>query len=246
MRAADALRAWERAGRVPPVRRGAELLTALSHAAVGAGAGAPGDPDDLPVGRRDALLLGLYRDSFGDRIDAVSSCPACGVVVELAASCAGLLSATAPAPVTPVDIDGYHVVWRPVTGADLSSIADTDLPDGAAESLLRRCTLEARGPSGAVPDGELPAPVRAAVVDAMARADPDAEIVFAVYCPECGEKWESQLDVASFVWTRVRALAHRVLREVHTLARAYGWTEPEVLALSEPRRAAYLRLVGDA
>jgi hypothetical protein len=32
---------------------------------------------------------------------------------------------------------------------------------------------------------------------------------------------------------------------VHTLAAAYGWTEPEVLALSEPRRAAYLRLVGD-
>jgi hypothetical protein len=33
------------------------------------------------------------------------------------------------------------------------------------------------------------------------------------------------------------------LHEVDLLARAYGWTEPEVLALSEARRAAYLRLV---
>jgi hypothetical protein len=246
VRAADALRAWERAGRVPPVRRGAELLTALSAATVVAGAEVPGDPDDLPVGRRDALLLDLYRDSFGDRIDALSSCTACGVVVELAASCAGLLSGAAPAHVAPVDVDGYHVVWRPVTGADLSWIAQIDDPDEAADALLHRCTVEVRGPFGAVADGELPAPVRAAVADAMARADPDAEISFTVHCPECGAQWESQLDVASFVWTRVRALAHRVLREVHTLALAYGWTEPEVLALSEPRRAAYLRLVGDA
>jgi hypothetical protein len=29
---------------------------------------------------------------------------------------------------------------------------------------------------------------------------------------------------------------------VHVLARAYGWTESEVLALGERRRAAYLEL----
>jgi hypothetical protein len=34
-----------------------------------------------------------------------------------------------------------------------------------------------------------------------------------------------------------------VLGDVHELARAYGWSEPEVLALSPWRRAAYLALV---
>jgi hypothetical protein len=236
VRAADALAAWERAGRVPPARRGAELLSA---------AGDGVDPDAIPVGRRDALLLDLYRTAFGDRLDALSACPSCGVVVEVVASCAGLLSGAAPEPVTPVDTDGYHVEWRPVTGADLSSIVDEDDPADAAALLLDRCVTGARGPAGPVPAGELPAPVRAAVVGAMARADPYAEIAFAVRCPDCGTGWESQLDVGEFLWARVQARAHQVLHEVHRLAVAYGWTEPTVLALSEARRAAYLRLVGD-
>jgi hypothetical protein len=246
VRAADALRAWERVASVPAARRGAELLSAVLTPTQGPAPLVSGvDADDLPVGRRDALLLDLHRTAFGDRLDALAACPSCGVVVEVEASCAGLLSGLAPQPVVPVEVDGYHVVWRPVTGADLASIVDDDGPEAAAATLLRRCLVEARGPAGPVPDGRLPGPVRAAVLDAMARADPGAEIAFAVRCPDCGAGWESQLDVAAFVWARVQARAHQVLHEVHTLALAYGWTEPEVLALSEPRRAAYLRLVGD-
>ena len=39
------------------------------------------------------------------------------------------------------------------------------------------------------------------------------------------------------------ARARALLAAVHTLARAYGWSEPDVLALSEQRRAAYLEMV---
>jgi hypothetical protein len=48
------------------------------------------------------------------------------------------------------------------------------------------------------------------------------------------------------VWTELRAHARRLLREVDVLARAYGWTEPDVLALDERRRAAYLELAAEA
>ena len=41
----------------------------------------------------------------------------------------------------------------------------------------------------------------------------------------------------------VQARARRLLREVDVLARAYGWTEADVLALSEQRRTAYLEIV---
>ena len=66
-----------------------------------------------------------------------------------------------------------------------------------------------------------------------------------VTCAACGANFQSDLDVAAFVWTEVEAHARRVLLDVDILARAYGWTEGDVLALSEARRAAYLRLVAD-
>jgi hypothetical protein len=77
----------------------------------------------------------------------------------------------------------------------------------------------------------------------MADADPLAEVLVSLTCPECGTAFDADVDIASFVWSEVEARALRVLHDVGVLAGAYGWSEPEVLALSEPRRAAYLRLV---
>ena len=37
--------------------------------------------------------------------------------------------------------------------------------------------------------------------------------------------------------------AKRLLMDVHLLARAYGWSEAEVLALSPARRRFYLEMV---
>ncbi len=148
---------------------------------------------------------------------------------------------------TPVELAGFRVLWRPLTGVDLAAVAAAGLSTvEAADELWRRCLVEASGPAGPVAAEAVPARVRAAVLDALVRADPFVEITFAVSCPQCGTHWNSQLDPAAFAWDRIQARARQALRDVHTLARAYGWTEPDVLALSEPRRAAYLRLVLDA
>ena len=41
----------------------------------------------------------------------------------------------------------------------------------------------------------------------------------------------------------IHAWAKRTLREVHTLASAYGWSEREILSMSAVRRALYLEMV---
>jgi len=46
-----------------------------------------------------------------------------------------------------------------------------------------------------------------------------------------------------FFWAELAAEAKRLLREVDALARAYGWREADILALSSQRRHAYLELV---
>src|SRR6266545_3046820 len=112
----------------------------------------------------------------------------------------------------------------------------------AERMLLSRCVTVARGPDGEVEATALPAPVRAALSRTMAEADPLAEVLVNVTCPACGTAFIADLDVGEYVWTEVRARAQRLLREVDALAHVYGWTESEVLALGERRRAAYLAL----
>jgi hypothetical protein len=36
-----------------------------------------------------------------------------------------------------------------------------------------------------------------------------------------------------------------LIREIHTLARAYHWREPDILPLSHERRQEYLRLIAE-
>jgi hypothetical protein len=78
----------------------------------------------------------------------------------------------------------------------------------------------------------------------MSNADPMADIHLALNCPSCEHKWMAPFDIVAFLWREISAAARRLLREVHTLASAYGWTESEILALSPVRRRAYLEMIG--
>jgi hypothetical protein len=49
-------------------------------------------------------------------------------------------------------------------------------------------------------------------------------------------------DIEEYFWVEVAARAMRILREIHILARAYGWREADILAMSTRRRQAYLEL----
>ena len=88
-------------------------------------------------------------------------------------------------------------------------------------------------------------PAAAALVDdLLADADPLAEIVARVVCVDCGTDVEVDLDPGAGLG-RGGGGRHRLLHDVDALARAYGWSEPDVLALGERRRAAYVSLVLD-
>lgn len=246
--AAEVLAVWERAAAEPATTRPAALLDAAGSAgSVGAADLSATDlgTSELPLGARDAALLRLYAATFGDHLDALAACPSCGTAVELSLSCAELLGGcTGGAPVQPLKY-GYVVDWRLPTTADLAAASTARSAAEAGALLLRRCVLAAALDGAPVSADELPDDVREAVGAAMAAADPLAEIALDLGCPHCRYVWSSRLDVAEFVWQRLDAAAQHLFREVHELARGYGWTEPQILALSPARRATYLRLVGN-
>lgn len=90
---------------------------------------------------------------------------------------------------------------------------------------------------------DLPDETIEAVSRAMLEADPQAEITLHLTCPACGHEWDLLFDIVDFFWREISAQAQRLLREIDALARAYGWTEREILNLPAQRRQTYLEML---
>lgn len=230
----DLLDAWERAMPLDPTGRALALLAT--------GAAGADDVAALPVGVRDGRLLDLHASLFGPDLEATVGCPACGERLELALT-VDQVRAGPPRQVEVLHLDGYDVRVRPPDSRDLAAVARLD-PAAAETALLRRCISVVDGT--AVVDSsvdELPASAVAAVEEAMLAADPQAEVRVALTCEPCGHRWSAAVDVGTFLWARLDAWARRCAADVHALARAYGWREADILAMSPWRRSLYLAMV---
>jgi hypothetical protein len=139
-----------------------------------------------------------------------------------------------------IDIHGQHQRFRCPTSRDLAQIArSTDL-DQAADQLLQACA----GSDVTLPkDPETRRRLREAVEDALEAADPWADLSLLFQCPVCEFSGDACLDIGQVLWENLDARARQLFNDVHRLAQAYGWSEQQILALSDARRAAYLARV---
>jgi hypothetical protein len=241
MHDAALLEAWETArSRVYPLR-GTALLAAAE----------PGHDEralaSLPLGEVARRLLVLHAQWFGGALVSVCVCPDCGESVEARCDPVALRAAAPePPPVVPLTLDahGYAVRYRLPAPLDLAYAARAGTAYAARRLLLERCVLEAVHHGVRCAAANLPEQVVAALAAAMEAADPLAEISLEIGCPACGATWTAVLEPERFLLAAVEETARDVLRDVHQLARAYGWSEAESLALSRARRRAYLDLIG--
>jgi hypothetical protein len=234
--AAEILAVWETGARQHPVDRALTVLAAFSGKS----------RQELAresVGRRDAGLLDAYRSLFGQELEAFAECPECGERLEY----------SIPAPVHTDDPQEQHAIefseghlalrMRLPDSTDLSAIRDSRDSAGAGRLLAERCIVEARSGDELFAAPELPDRVIELAGARIAQADPMAEILIDLTCSACRHCWQVLLDIESFLWARVHALAKRLLGEVHVLASAYGWSEADILAMSGARRQLYLEMV---
>lgn len=200
----------------------------------------------LPLGGRDALLLKLRKRLFGEAIDVLAHCPQCAAPVEASFNASDLLLVPAAESTTTVQelvasVNGTCVPFRLPDSNDLLALERCGDAVVARQLLLERCLLSAD--VGANGDARaLPAPLQATLVQAMAKADPQADLQLGLRCPDCGHDWQPPFDIARFLWQELHAWALRMLREVDLLAQAYHWGEADILGLSPRRRQAYLEL----
>jgi hypothetical protein len=206
----------------------------------------------LPVGRRDALLLGVRAATLGPRLESLADCPACAAQLEFSLD-TGEVRARIDAAEDRADqgpatyrlaADGLDLVYRLPDSLDLLALGSCPDAAGGRALLVRRCVLSARRDGQDVRPEELPAGALALVEAEMAGRDGGAEIDLDLTCEACGHAWRTSLDAAGFFWTEIDALATRLLSEVAALAQAYGWREADILAMSAARRQRYLELAG--
>jgi C4-type Zn-finger protein len=227
-----ALDVWEAGLTMTPAARALLLLDAAGHL----------DAGGWPIGRRDQTLVRAYL-AANRSLAAVADCPACGEQLDLDLDPSELGTAyVAEVPVT-VECDGYRVVARLPTGADLVRLPVSESPDVLRAELLGRCVVSAEQAGTAVEPSMLPESVVVAVESALEQADPGADVQLVMSCAACGAEWPESFDVVRFVWTSVESAARRLAIDVHVLAQAYGWAEAEILGLSSFRRHLYLSAV---
>lgn len=189
---------------------------------------------------RNLLALERHARLFGATVELLGQCATCETPVEFEIElprCIALL----PPLQAPAAQDAWYdcpdagetVRFRLPTPEDLYAVEALDGAAAFADALLQRCLATATG---------LDAAQRDAVSRRMQALMPGASLDFALQCPQCGHHWQAPLQPVDMLWRVLRAHAERLLADVALLARRFSWSERDILALSRPRRAAYLQL----
>jgi hypothetical protein len=226
----DLLELWERGSRLHPLDQGLLALRA-AHPEV-----TPTALAGWTLGRRNRALLELHSACFGPGLRAWAACEYCTEKMEFEVDARSLLTTLAQdsQPLQTVVVNGH--TFRLPSSRDLAQAVQAGEPVQGVFRLLQLCHVGEDFGEWSEEEVDM-------VGEQFARADPMAEPRLELACPECGEAQEQTLDPVDFLWSQVQAVARRVLVEIHTLASAYGWSEREILGMSNLRRSLYLQMV---
>ena len=236
--APDILKVWEQGHAEHPLDRALTLL----HAAF------PDTPRDklaeLSIGQRDAYLMKLRELTFGSKLSCFAECPGCKERLEFVVSTSDiLLFPEASEKNYELEIGEALVQYRMPNSLDLAAVARCGDIDAARNILVQNCVLQVIRDSASVDWSELPALSEEKLEEHMAEQEPQADVILDLHCPACDHQWQSVFDIGSYFWAELNTKARRLLYNVHTLALAYGWSESDILSMSDTRRQYYLGLV---
>lgn len=199
------------------------------------------------LGTRDAALFRLHSALFGPELHTLTQCPACGETLESAFDCAQFGGGDASVPVpTALALreQDWEIEFRLPSSNDVMALREAAVdPALAVAALLRRCVLRVRQGEREASADELPTALVAQLEVRMAEYDPLADLRLTLTCPACATAWAAAFDIGGYLWESLDDWAQDLLSEVHQLARAYGWREHDILALTPVRRRFYLDLV---
>ncbi|MEM8796314.1 MAG: hypothetical protein AAGE61_12165 [Pseudomonadota bacterium] len=184
----------------------------------------------LPLGMRDRLVMRIRANHVAGPMLAEPGCTSCGATFEITVEPqeVGLLGPTEP--IDPgerdVAISAQTLSLRPVALSDLIAVEAIADPGAAAQAF-----------AGRVCDADVDLTDLSEALEAL---DPAADIWLNTQCPECGAPHSFALDPVHFFAIELSQIAQRTLQDVVDIARVFHWSEADILALPEARRAFYV------
>jgi len=234
--ASEIVRVWEWGQNKHPVDRAVMLLSLVQPELTAEQVAA------LTVGQRNTRLLTVRERTLGGQLDGFAQCPQCGEQLEFGVAIEAIRRPEPTAQEFVLASDAYTLHCRLPNSRDLAALVMADDAETARRRLIERCVQAVDHTGAPFPVEALPATLFADLADAVTEHDPQAAMFFALACPACGHEWSVLFDIVAFFWTELGDRAKRLLMDVHTLARAYGWCEAEILGMSALRRQFYLDL----
>lgn len=244
---------WEQGLDRPLLWKTSELLAAAFSGLNTSRAGS------LSIGERDARLLTLREYLFGSTFHNLAACPQCSQPVEWQVNIADIRIQAShdpePGRQFRLKSKGYDVQFRLPSSQDIEAVlaslpvshTSTDKGDSGASlqanQLLERCILSVTWKGKPRAADKLPHSLRELVSQKMQSEDPQADIKMLLNCPYCKHSWHTCFDIAVYLWEEIHRWALRILHTVHRLAKAYHWSEHDILDMSPRRRQMYLQMI---
>jgi hypothetical protein len=201
-----------------------------------------GGPDrdwtSLVITDFEFLLLSVRAARFGQQLSLAFACPHCRELAEVRFRVSDFLESIKPRAVPGVapnpDRPGWFcldgLAFRLPTVGDLIAVAVLGRPATRLVALCMDETAQQRG-------------YRARVERAMAAMAPELSRPISDACPSCGAAVQASLSVTRIVVSEMRRAAADLHDEVDLLARAYHWSQADILSLPQDRRHAYAERV---
>jgi hypothetical protein len=199
----------------------------------------PGRVRELAVCDLEAIAATLQCVHYGDRVERSLQCARCGRGFELSFDLGALVEGLGKhrhREINGPDENGVFTLrdgrqFRLPTGTDELAVADLDAAEAASE-LRSRCVLHGDFES----DPE--------VLDAsMKSCGPLISQELHASCPHCRAIQIAQFHVRRFFLEALASERQFLNREVHYLARSYGWSRAEILGMNREDRRLHVQLL---
>lgn len=202
----------------------------------------------LDIEQRDTLLFRLREQVCGHNLNGYAECPQCGERLEFCMTTAEILNNKGANPLKERQSfefisDNITIHFRLPNSKDIAESAAVGNDISVKDLLFKRCVIASYQDGEQIDAKNLTAEILSSLEEKVSEYASVSDLLINLCCSECKHHWHTLFDIVSFFWAEIGAMARSLMYEVHLLAKTYGWSESEILALSPARRNFYLGMV---